>query len=239
MKGDAIMVIAVKSEVDSRVLLYPLLRAVKHYGNILVISSNTALRRLVDSEDEGGFRNIRIIVDEEGATDDILEGEGITEQDFDFIILDNMGMINHDVCFVPIGIAHSESFDEDVKALVREEPEKVYVVQFGRKPKQEGKLKDRKTQQTDEDWKPEDKFKKADQAVQKNPITVAPWPTYETIEAVEATHYLPVISDALVKLFYDVFKNILAVDFMKYKKEVAQKDDCSGYIKSINTVWEE
>ena len=93
------MYIAIKSEMDSRVFLYPLMRALKNYGSMLVISSNRQLSRLIE-DGEFGFRNIAVIVDMSGATDDVYNEYGIAAGDYDYIILDNVGAVEYDVCFV-------------------------------------------------------------------------------------------------------------------------------------------
>ena len=46
------------------------MRALKNYGSMLVISSNRQLSRLIE-DGEFGFRNIAVIVDMSGATDDV------------------------------------------------------------------------------------------------------------------------------------------------------------------------
>ena len=244
------MVVGVKSELDSRILIYPLIRAMKAFGTICVISTNPALNRLVDSEDEGGFRNVRIIVEQEGATDDILHEYGIKDGDFDFIILDNMGLLNYDVLFVPVGIAHSEVFDEDVKMLMREDTERVFVVQFGSKPKAKKKEKGRNSSKLVEsegvseesdlsEGNVPSKFRSANSEEKKHEIAVVPFPSYGDIEQVEASHIFYNLPESLIPCVYEAIKDVIAIDLMNFKKEVRLKDESSGYIQSVNTLWEE
>ena len=58
------MVIAVRSEMDSRPLIYPLLRVLKDYGKVGLVSDNKKVRRLSDSEEDGACRTISVIYDE-------------------------------------------------------------------------------------------------------------------------------------------------------------------------------
>ena len=59
------MEIAIKSEADSRILIYPLIKTLYNYGTVAVYTSNKAVSRLIENELEGGFKNIRIIVSPE------------------------------------------------------------------------------------------------------------------------------------------------------------------------------
>ena len=58
------MVIAIKSEMDSRVVLYPLMKACSIYGSVLVMTSNRYVRRVIDDQEYSTFKNIAVLVDE-------------------------------------------------------------------------------------------------------------------------------------------------------------------------------
>ena len=64
------MLISIKSEIDSRVLLYPLIKVLKPFGSILVITSNRQLNRLIEDVDTRTCRDITIILDADGTADD-------------------------------------------------------------------------------------------------------------------------------------------------------------------------
>lgn len=235
------MYIAIKSEIDSRVLLYPLMRALRSYGSVLVITSNKQLNRLIDDEAEGGFRNIRIIIEESGATDDVFEEYGIVSGDYDFVILDNIGVTDYDVYLLPLGERHSESFDEDVKMLLSEDDGKVKIIQFGKPPKAEpAKRKDKKEKETvSEEYNPADKFnisiEEQKKAEEQKKLVCVPFPSYQDIENVEANHRFYEINQNLVTALYTIFKDVLLVEKIQFQKEVRKKDESSGYIKSRNS----
>ena len=90
------MFICIKSEIDSRPLLYPLMRTLWNYGSILLVTSNRFVNRLIDDAETNNFRNATIVIDTDGATDDIMEDYGYAPTDFDFVILDNMGVTDCD-----------------------------------------------------------------------------------------------------------------------------------------------
>lgn len=256
------MNIALKSELDSRIVLYPLMRTLMSYGSIFVLTSNPLLRRLLDDEAFQSFRNITIVVDEQGATDDIYNDYGITSGDFDFIILDNVGALDYDFGFILMGSGCSEAFKSDVELLEQsdEERNKNIIIQFGNKPKEpkekkeqgqagaakgstEGQntvktsLKKQKGKEvvTDEDYDPAAKFrekvegKKEERKTLK--VVTAPFPSFKDIELVEGEHKFYSVPDALIKLFYDVFKKQIASDSNQFRKEVTRKDESSGYIQ--------
>ena len=87
MEVNGNLIVAIKSEMDSRPLLYPLIRVLNNYGNLCVITSNKQLNRLIEDEDNGGFRNIRVIIEESGGVDSVYQEYGIVPEDFTFLIL--------------------------------------------------------------------------------------------------------------------------------------------------------
>ena len=155
------MYIAVKSETDSRPFVYPLMRALHNFGSILVISSNRQLNRLVQDSDDGAtFRNITIVVDEFGATDDICSDYGYAPGDFDYVILDNVGATDADKLIYLLGSNTDFAFQEEIDMLCEtEDTNKVFVIQYG-KP-----------------GKPEPKEKPAKSAPKKAPVAI-PWEAF-------------------------------------------------------------
>ena len=101
------MYIAIRSEVDSRVLVYPLMKALWEYGSILLVSSNKQYRRLIEETDTMTFRNITVLVDENGSADEIIDANFVSKVDYDFVIFDNVSCVDYDVCLVPLGVAFS------------------------------------------------------------------------------------------------------------------------------------
>lgn len=135
------MNIAIRSEADSRMLLYPLIRALYTYGTICVISNNIYLQRLIDIDAfEGGFRNIRVIVDTTGDLEYIRETEDLYQGKYDFVIYDNFGTTDFDMEFIIITSRVSEIYLQDILYVIGEPH--THVIRFGagsgNKKKKEG-----------------------------------------------------------------------------------------------------
>lgn len=231
------MIIAVKSETDSRVLVYPLLRAVKSYGSILLISSNRALERLIIDEDEGGFRGIRVIIDNSDAADDITAAYGIKPGDYDFVILDNLGAIEYDKYFVVLGSKQSDLFIEDVKyTLMSDEADKVTVFQFGKSVDQ-ARIKELTEvhKSNGSEYDPAEKFRQNDEKRKRekvnSKIASIPFPQYQQIEDVEALHVFYEVQPPLVDRFYEALKDVLSVERIQFQKELRKKDANSSGIR--------
>ena len=127
------MLISIKSEIDSRVLLYPLIKVLKPFGSILVITSNRQLNRLIEDVDTRTCRDITIILDVDGTADDTYVEYGVNQKDYDFVILDNMAAIDYDVLLVPLGGLSTPDFDDDLQLLINsDEASRVKLIQFGK-----------------------------------------------------------------------------------------------------------
>lgn len=127
------MVIAVKSELDSRTLVYPFIMACRSLGSTLVVSNNKYLRRLIDDEEFSTFKNVYILVEESGATDDVFEEYGIDVKEYDYVILDNMGALEYDKCIMLYSSSISEQFQESLDFAEEEgDFNDIVLVQVGR-----------------------------------------------------------------------------------------------------------
>lgn len=124
------MYIVVKSEMDSRQVVYPLMRCLKNFGSILVISNNRTLSRLIESPAEGGFRNIMVLVDSADSADEVCENYGITADDYDFIIVDNLGSSECDACILLAGTYVSPEFDDEIEMILNDENGHAVLFQF-------------------------------------------------------------------------------------------------------------
>lgn len=122
--------ISIKSEIDSRVLLYPLMRCLVPLGNILIVSSNRMVSRLIDGEFDGEFRNFRILIDTEGATDDVLDMANVSPDEYTFVVYDNVGITEQDKLLIPIGHKVSEIFEGDMMLLG--EDQNTHILRFGK-----------------------------------------------------------------------------------------------------------
>lgn len=216
------MNIAIKTEIDSRVILYPLLRALFPHGSTCVISSNPQLDRLIVDDEDGGFRDIRIILDQYGDLDKTMESYGIVEDDFDFIIYDNVGVINYDTIIIGLGAMQSEGFQQDVEFL--NESGEAKLIQFGNKKKQAKVKPDKKQKKEKEDteYDPAAKFRTEEvkrRQISEMEMFTCPWPSYADIESVEAEHIFPVYPSNIASILYRILGDRLNVaerDFIKY-----------------------
>lgn len=231
------MIVAVRSEIDSRPLVYPMIRVLKNYGSVCFISSNRQCRRLMENEDEGGFRNIRVLVEESGAVDEVYTDNGITKGDFDFIILDNMGLMDYDMLFVPVSEFSSADFQEEIELLKTDA--KVRFVQFGgstktksraskSKPGKPSRPNKRGEANDVEEENPEDKFAlkqtiDEEYNVAERYHNVA-WPTWKEIEDFESLNAFMKPEKGLSDALYTEFKNVIGIDKRVYDKEVARDD---------------
>lgn len=243
------MLVAIKSEMDSRPLLYPLIRVLNNYGSLCIISSNKQLNRLIEDEDNGGFRNIRVIVEESGAVDSVYYDYGITGDDYTFIVLDNMGVMEYDVLVVPVGDTISEDFQEEIDLLKTDV--NVRFIQFGkaakkssdRSKKEERKPSRRKRgeelpEEDFEDDDPVEKFKVHTDIDEEFNVSErfygCKFITYNEIEDMESKYILPKPGTELANAFYDIFKDKFAVDKRTYDKEVRRDDEkVRGAINSV------
>ena len=141
------MNISIRSEADSRMLLYPLIKCLYPYGTICIISNNVYLKRLMDIDTlEGGFRNIRVIVQPDGDLEDALEGEDMYKDKYDFTIYDNMGYTNYDVECVILTSRVSESYLQDIVWIIGEPSVKVF--RFGQGAKKAKERPERKSKKS-------------------------------------------------------------------------------------------
>lgn len=124
------MNISIRSEADSRILVYPLVRALYNYGTICIITNNVYMKRLIDPDSmEGGFRNIRVIVQPDGDLEEALEQEEMFKDKYSFVIYDNMGATDYDIECIIITARVSESYLQDILWSIGEEG--VSVFRFG------------------------------------------------------------------------------------------------------------
>ena len=115
--------IAIISEMDSRVLLYPLIQVLKRYGRVAVISDNRHITRLIDSEQEGGFCGIDIFYCEDTWDDeDVIVG-------YDWVVFDNVARANAWRTIIPISSVVSLNFVSDLMYMI--EDESTHILKFG------------------------------------------------------------------------------------------------------------
>lgn len=233
------MNIQIRSEMDNRPVLYPLLRSLFNYGKILVITSNQYLRRLID-ENGTGFRNITIIVTDEDSADEACLNYGIEKDDFDFTIVDNLGVSDCDACLVVTGGSISQDFDIVIDNIMADKQVASAVIQFGRMPKATSKvISDEKAEVKESaEYDPTEKFRKrriTDDS-RKRKTVIVPYPSFEIIEKLESEYLFSDVDMKLVDVFYDLIVSKTAVKKYDFQKEVRQRDESSGNIRYRNTM---
>lgn len=125
------MHIVVKSEMDSRPIIYPLMRCLMNYGSILVITNNKVFNRLIESQVSGGFRNITILVDSADSADEICSDYGVAIGDYDFVIVDNLGSSESDVYIMLASTYVTPEFDDEIEMLINDDNLRTVLFQFG------------------------------------------------------------------------------------------------------------
>ena len=136
------MKISIRSEADSRVLVYPLIRSLYNFGTICVITNNVYMNRLLDHDTlEGGFRNVRVIVTPDNDFETALQEDDYYEGKYDFMIYDNLGIDDFDVECIIITSRVSESYLQDIVWLVGED--NTVVFRFGEGYKDKNKKKEK------------------------------------------------------------------------------------------------
>lgn len=238
------MEIAIKSEADSRVLLYPLIKTLYNYGTIAVYSSNRHLSRLIENELEGGFRNVRIVVSPEADLESAKESDEYYRDKYDFIIYDNMGAVDYDHMIVMLTNRLSDSFVTDLIYIAGDE--KTHMIKFGTPApvKQEKKEKPQKVkkpeEKTEEEIQDDRKFNKwvvektdediLHEILSSKDLKWCKFPTFDAIEAMESRYVMMVPDDTLIKELYKIFGEAIAVDERQFTKGARVKDESGSTI---------
>ena len=240
------MEISIKSETDSRVLLYPLMKTLINYGTVAVYSSNRMLSRLIENEMEGGFKNIRVIVSPEADLEGAKESDEWYLGRYDFCIYDNMGATDYDICLCLVTNRLSQSYVDDLTYLITDS--KTHILKFGsaapqlkeKGAKPEKHKKGEETELTEEDlnfnkWRVE----KTDEQILQEALADrnAKWckfPSLEAIEQMESRHKMMVPDDGLIKELFRLFGKHLAVDERMFTKGARLKDESSSDISGTD-----
>lgn len=243
------MIISIKSEIDSRVLLYPLMKACNTFGSVLVMSNNKYLKRLIDDQEYSTFKNIAIVVDDLASTDDIYDEYDIAPDDYDYIVVDNMGVASYDKCFCLFGQRQSETFMED-KALMEknENVDNILFIEFGKRPAQQKASKPKpikdsrfkrskgkedvseigeESTQPEQDYNPADKFRdKVEEEKRKSVVSFnVQFPSFEMIENLEGMGKFDPVDETLCKVFYEALGKQLNIQFNNFRKEIRRTNE--------------
>lgn len=254
------MEIAVVSETDSRMFVYPLIKCLYNYGTIAIFTTNSQMSRLIENELEGGFRNIRIIVDVTGDLDGMKEVDEFYKTKYDFVIYDNVGAVDYDILINVVTNRITEQFVSDI--LYNIEDERSHIIKMGSpaaRPKtstpkkKESKPKKENVDESDigiltagEEEVPDEDFNKW--AVEKTEADIfrekiqdreAKWlkfPTWDSIETMENRGVLIVPGDDFIKEMHRLFQQWVNVDLRMFTKGAKVKDE-SGINFPGTDVW--
>lgn len=240
------MEIAIKSEADSRILVYPLIKALYNYGTIAVYTSNKSMSRLIENELEGGFKNVVIIVSPESDLEGTKQADDYFTGKYDFVIFDNMGATDYDMLIAILTNRLSESYMQDLLYICADP--KTHILKFGNpapSPKGEKKSKPSKksSQEADEQDANSDFNKwqvvKTDEEVLQEILNdkQSKWikfPTMEAIELMEGRHYMMTPDDGMIKELYKLFGTKLSVDIRQFTKGARVKDESSSDVSGTD-----
>ena len=245
------MEISIKSEVDSRVLVYPLMKILATYGTVAVYTSNKYFMRLLENEAEGGFKNIRIVVNTESDFEEAKESDEYYTGKYDYLIIDNMGASDYDMLIAIITGHLSDDYVSELLYVVSEPT--THILKFGnpaktekpkkapKKPKKGKGAEEEEEQAPQEDDESFNKWNKTktDEEILKEIIQDkdSKWikfPTFDSIEDMEARHIFPMPDDSLIKELYKLFGQTLAIDERMFTKGAKVKDESSGNISGAN-----
>ncbi len=255
------MEIAIKSECDSRVFIYPLLKCLHNYGTICLFSNNPYVRRLIDDEESQGFRDIVVIPVENGDLDAALDLDGYTTGKYDFTIFDNVGRIDYDILIAIVTNKITDGFRDDILYII-DEPS-TQIIKFGKpgKAKKPAPTKVPKKKKGKNGEEPEEEVAEVDtSAKQEEEISAsynkwriektdedyftdkisdknAKWcsfPSYDAIERMESMHEFIVPDDNIVSEVYRLFGKYINIDERMFRKGVKVKDESSGNVSGTN-----
>lgn len=123
------MNICIKSECDSRVFVYPLLKVLYNFGTLCLYTSNPMIKRLIDNEWQGGFNNIAInYVD--GDLIDAMEANDDYSGKYDYTIFDNVGQTDFDICIAIVTGHISDEYIQNLMYII-DEPT-THIVKMGK-----------------------------------------------------------------------------------------------------------
>lgn len=244
------MEIAIKSEADSRILLYPLIKALYNYGTIGVFTSNRTISRLIDNDLEGGFRNVRIVVSPEADLEAAHQSDEYYKNKYDFTIYDNMGAIDYDILICVITNRLSDNYVNDLVYIAGDE--KTRIIKFGspapalkkekdaNKGKKVKKAEDKTEAELAEDmafnkWKVEKTDEDILQELLESKESLwCKFPSFEDIERMESRYQMMVPDDKLIKELYKIFGEVISVDERQFTKGARVKDESSSTIDGID-----
>lgn len=248
------MNIAIKSETDSRIFIYPLIKCLHAYGTVCVVTNNIMFSRLIEGEVEGGFKNVRILVTPEGDLDGMLEVDEYYEGKYDYLIMDNVGAVDYDILIALVTNKITDAYVQDLLYVISDD--KTHILKFGspapggknekdkknEKPKKPKKGEEpaevEEVEESDEEFnKWDDKKTDEDILTEKLSTAQSKWckfPSFEAIETMESRHYMMVPEETLMKEIHRLFESSFSVDYHHFQKGAKAKDESSSDISGLD-----
>lgn len=215
------MKISVISEMDSRVVIYPMMQILSKFGKVSVVSPKRSMRRLIDGDTHGEFCGI--MFDLEGNVDEEIETA-------DYVIYDGTAADEADLIIATVGAAISEQYAYDLEVLVTNPI--VHILKFGKAlpaPKNNVK-KDKKA--VEEEVIPElstqlSMEERLIKALSDRKSKWIPIIGIEEVENLEALHKWPKTNQVLASELFRIIGKALAADEHVFMKEVQRPNENS------------
>ena len=249
------MEIAIISETDSRVFVYPLIKCLYNYGTIAIFTTNAMMSRLIENELEGGFKNIRVIIDVNGDLEAAKEADGdFYKTKYDFIIYDNIGAIEYDMLIAIMTNRITDKYVSDILYVI--EDSRTHIIKMGtpaakpkaekpeKTPKKPKKSKGEEAEEIVEDIEDDaedDSYvnkwvvEKTEEDILREKLQdrEAKWckfPTWDSIELMESRGFLITPDDSFIKEMHRLFGDKVGVDLRMFTKGARVKDEsCSDF----------
>lgn len=249
------MELAIKSEVDSRILVYPLIKLLYNYGTVAVYTSNKSMSRLIENELEGGFRDVRIVINPEADLEAMKKSDDWSYDKYDFIIYDNVGAVEYDALICILTNRLSDSYVSDLIFVIQDES--TNIIRFGSpapRKKEDGKSKSKskskgkpngsvepqEEEPVDMSYNKWNDTKTDEQALQEalnqKSSVWCKYPSYEVLELMEGRHQFYPVDDTLTKEVYKILGKYLSVEERLFLKGARVKDEGSSVLSGTD-VW--
>lgn len=255
------MEISIMSETDSRVLVYPLIKCLYNYGTIALLTSNAMMSRLIENELEGGFKNVRVIVDVNADLEAAKEADGdFHRTKYDFIIYDNMGAIDYDLLITVVTNRITDQYVNDILYCI--DDERTHIIKMGtpaQRPKAEKAPKQPKPKKgevapvtpetvvdTLNEGEGDEEFNKwvtikteediLREKLQDRKAVWCKFPSWDDIEKMEARGQMLTPDDSFIKEMHRLFEKWVNVDQRMFLKGARVKDESSSNFSGTD-VW--
>lgn len=234
------MKIAILSEIDSRIVLYPLLKCLQQYGSIRVYSSNVAIQKFAENCNNV-FENIEIYADASADLETLLEETYWHEEDQTFTIFDNIGATEYDAGLVVVSAAQSPDYISDVLYTIANDNTTILKMgkPYSEKSKAKTATRDLKKLAEDDDpdynkWAVEE----SDQEILDRKLRDAnsrwiPMITLEDILRLETMYKFFKPNSEFAKVIYPIVKKVSNVDERDYLKGVERINESSNNIDTV------